>query len=104
MSLSWLSLLAKLVPFVGSLDDIVEAIGAFQSADSSEAYWTAFKRLGDLLQPIVGSVTGFELVSEDEAVVAMKLGDGRLLEKLKNFAGSDAGKLLISLLLGQLGK
>lgn len=102
--LSYLGLLAKLVPYAGSLDDIVEAIGAFQSADSSEAYWAAFKRLGDLLQPIIGSVTGFEVIDEAHAVEAMKLGDGKILERLKNFAGSDAGKLLFSLLLGQLGK
>lgn len=104
MSLSYLSLLAKLIPFASSFDDIIEAIGAFQTAEGSKAYWEAFKRLGDLLQPPIEAVTGFEVLSETHAVEALKLGDGRLLEKLKNFYNSDAGKLLISLLLGQLGK
>lgn len=104
MSLSYLGFLAKLIPFAGSVDDILEAIGQLQAADSSKAYWTAFVNLGNLLQPIIESVTGFEVLSETHAVEALKLGDGRLLEKLKNFYNSDAGKLLISLLLGQLGK
>jgi hypothetical protein len=104
MSLSYLGLLAKLIPFASSFDDIIEAIGAFQTAEGSKAYWEAFKRLGDLLQPPIEAVTGFEVLSETHAVEALKLGDGKLLERFKQFYNSAAGQMLLQILLGQLGK
>jgi len=104
MSLSWLGFLAKLIPHVGSLDDIVDAIDALTKAEGSAAYWSAIKRLGDLLQPIVESVTGFEISSEESAVEAMKLGDGKLLERLRGFIESPLGQTLLQILLGQIAK
>ncbi len=104
MSLSYLGLLAKLIPFASRFDDIIEAIGRLQSAEGSKQYWDAFVNLGNILQPIVEAVTGFEVLSETHAVEALKLGDGKLLEKFKNFYNSAAGQMLLQILLGQLGK
>ncbi len=100
--MSWLGFLAKLIPHAGKLDDIAEAVDALLRAQGSAEYWAAIKVLGDLLQPICESVTGFEVSSEESAVEAMKLGDGKLLAKLRGFIESPAGALLLQLLLGQL--
>lgn len=100
--MQWLGFLAKLIPHAGKLDDIAEAVDALTRAQGSAEYWAAIKLLGDLLQPIVESVTGFEVSSEESAVEAMKLGDGKLLEKLRGFIESPVGGLLLQLLLGQI--
>lgn len=100
--MSWLALLAKLTLHADKIDDIVEAIDAVRNADSSATYWAAIKRLGDLLQPIVETVTGFEVVDEESAVEAMKLGDGKLIGRIGDFVNSPLGQLLLNLLLKQV--
>lgn len=102
--MSWLGFLAKLIPHASKLDDIAEAVDALTRAQGSAEYWAAIKLLGDLLQPIVETVTGFEASSEESAVEAMKLGDGKLLGKLKGFIESPLGQTLLQLLLGQIAK
>ncbi len=102
--MQWLGFLAKLIPHAGKLDDIAEAVDALTRAQGSAELWAATKTLGDLLQPIVETVTGFEVSSEESAVEAMKLGDGKLLGKLKGFIESPLGQTLLQLLLGQIAK
>lgn len=102
--MQWLGFLAKLIPHAGKLDDIAEAVDALLRAQGSAEYWAAIKVLGDLLQPIVETVVGFEVSSEESAVEAMKLGDGKLLGKLRGFIESPAGSMLLQLLLGQIAK
>jgi hypothetical protein len=100
--MTWLGFLAKLIPHASKIDDIAEAVDALTRAEGSAEYWSAIKVLGDLLQPILLSVTGFEVASEDSAVEAMKLGDGAILKKLKDFMESPIGGMLLQLLLGQI--
>lgn len=100
--MSWLALLAKLSLHADKIDDLVEAIDAVRSADSSATYWAAIKRLGDLLQPVVETVTGFEVTSEEAAVEAMKIGDGKLIRRIGEFIESPLGQLLLNLLLKQV--
>lgn len=97
--MQWLAFLAKLIPHVGTLDDIAEAVDALLSADSSRGYWDATKKLGDLLQPVIESVTGFEVSTEESAVTQMGLGDGSRLKKLRDFIESPAGQALIGWLM-----
>lgn len=97
--MQWLGFLAKLIPHAGKLDDLAEAVDALLRADSSRAYWDATKQLGDLLQPVVESVTGFDVSSEESAVSQMGLGDGSRLKKLRDFVESPMGQALIGWLM-----
>lgn len=84
--LSFLSFLAKLAPYYDRLDDLLEAIGALASAQGMVNKWSALKSLGDILVPILANVTGLAFDDEAKAVAhfeAQRLGDGRLIEKLK---------------------
>ena len=103
-TLSWLQWLAKLVPHAGSLDDIAEAIHSFISAESVRDRGEAAKLLIDLLVPILETVTGLSFEDEGQAVAALKIGDGTILKRLKDFYESPAGQALIALLLARLGK
>lgn len=99
MAISWLGFLAKLIPHADKLDDLAEAAGAFLDAEGLVDHWEATKRFGDLLVPILASVTGFDVSSEESAVEAMKLGDGSVLKRIRDAIESPAGQLLIGFLL-----
>lgn len=101
--MSWFGLLTRLIPFAGSLDDIVECIGVIvDPASSLRQRGEATQKLIGLLIPILEVAVAQEVGDEAEAVAAMKLGDGRLLERLRTFIESPMGKLLLELLLGSL--
>ncbi len=101
--MSWLGFLTRLIPFAGSIDDIAEAIGVIvDPASSLRQRGEATQKLIGLLIPILEAVVAQEVADEAEAVTAMKLGDGRLIGRLKDFLESPMGKLLLELLLGQL--
>lgn len=102
MPISWIAFLTKLIPYVGQLDDIVEAIERIAKAEGLQEHWQASKDLGDILVPILASITGLSFETAEEAVCALKLGDGRLLGKLKDFFNSEFGQMLFRLLLGKL--
>ena len=103
MSISWLGFLTRLIPFVGSLDDLVECVGVIvDPASTLRQRGAAVQKLIDLLIPILEAVVVHEVVDESEAITAMRLGDGRLLQRLKDFIESDLGKALLGILLGGL--
>jgi hypothetical protein len=102
--MNWLAFLAKLIPHVDKLDDLAKAVEAVVNAQGSAEIWRATKVLGDLLQPIVETVVGFEVTSEEAAIEAMKLGDGRLIGRIGKFIKSPLGQTLLQLLLGQILK
>ena len=102
MSLSWLDFGSKLVTHVGSVPAIIGGIDSLSDAQTLTERWDATKALGDLLVPIVSSVTGFSHESEESLVSALRIGDGKTIEKLRGFIEGPFGQLLLGLLLKQL--
>lgn len=102
MSLSWLDFGTKLVGHVGSVPAIIGGIDSLTEAGTLQEKWDATKTLGDLLVPIVSSVTGFSHESEESLVSALGIFDGSRIGKIKKFVESPMGQMLIGLLLKQL--
>ncbi len=105
MSLNWLEFLAKALPHIDKIDDLLEAGAEFAGADNSLDKWAAVKKGGDIAIPIFHEVTGLAFESEDQAlahVEAMKLGDGKLIGRLKSFYESPFGQMLLKIILEQL--
>ena len=103
--LNWLEFLAKVVPHLDKVDDLIEAAEDFAMADNSLGKWEAVKRGGDIAIPIFHEVTGLAFGTEDEALVhieALKLGDGKLIGRLKQFYESPFGQMLLKIILEQL--
>lgn len=98
--MTWLGFISRLLPYATQLDDIVEAIDDINHADGIDGYWSAIKRLGDILVPIISAVTASEFT--DETVAAQAFGDGKLIGKIKDFYGSPIGQMLVQLLLRKI--
>jgi len=103
--MSWLAVITRLLPFASQLDDIVEAVEDITHAEGIDNYWSGVKRLGDLLVPILSSVIASEYPDEASVMAiaeAQRIGDGKLIEKLKNFYESPIGQLIFQLLLKKI--
>lgn len=98
--MNWLSFVSRLLPHASKLDDIVEAIDDINHAEGIDGYWSAIKRLGDLIAPILTSVVAAEFA--DETVAAQAFGDGKLIGRLKDFYESPIGQMLLQLLMRKL--
>jgi len=103
MSISWLGFLAKLVPYVGQLDDLAEAAERLLQASGLQELWDATKALGDILVPILSSVTGLSFEDEAQAIVALGLGDA-VMGSLRRLFDSERFQSLLTTLLFQLIK
>lgn len=105
MSISWLGLLARLLPHGDKIDDLGEQLRIlFDATATLRARGEALCALISLLVPILETVVAADAESEEAVVTALKIGDGKLLERLRKFYESDIGQGLIGLLLGQLLK
>lgn len=105
MAISWLGLLARLFPHADKLDDIGEQLRIlFEAGATLRQRGEALSALIDLLIPILETVVPADAESEEAVVSALRLGDSKLLERLRKFYESDLGQSLIGLLLGQLLK
>lgn len=104
MSISWIGFVTKLIPHVGRIDDLLEAADEFLRAEGLDARWVATKNIGDILVPILATVTGLSFEDEDKAVGALGLFDGSRIGKLKEFFNSPTGQALFQFLLGQILK
>jgi len=103
MSISWLGFLTRLIPFVDSLDDLVECVAIIiDPASTMRQRGAATQKLIDLFIPILEAVVVHEVVDESEAITAMRLGDGSRIGRLKEFFNSPLGQMLFQLLLGQI--
>ena len=105
--IDWLTFLARFVPHLDKLDDILDAADKFAKAPDLTSKWVAFKEGGDIVVPILASVTGLAFETEEQAcnhVVNLRLGDGKFLERLRKFYDSPLGQLLLELFLSNFLK
>lgn len=106
MNLSFLQFAAKLLPHLDKLDDLAESAEKIATEPNSLAKWeNGVKPFGDVAVPIFHDVTGLAVVpfsNEAELVnhiSAMKLGDGKLLDRLRKLYESDAVQVFLPILL-----
>lgn len=104
MSLSWLGLLARLLPHADKLDDLGEQLAILFSNDSTLAQRAAaLQTIIGILVPIIETIVPHEAESEQAVVEALKLGDGRLLALLKLLYDSGILDLITGIKLPKLG-
>ena len=103
--MSFLVWAGKLLPHLDKFDDLFEAGVEFASAPDSLGKWAAVKKGGDIAVPVFHDVTGLSFDSEEQLcnhVTTLRLGDGKLIERIKKFAESPFAQLLLQLILKQL--
>lgn len=96
--MSWLGLLARLLPHADKLDDLYEQLRIVFDPESTIAQrGAALAAAIAILTGVLETVVAADADSEESVVTALKLGDGKLIALLKKLYDSGLLDLLIGL-------